>query len=123
MNLIKTMIISRISSRRPPAAGGQSESFVCTVCRKSHPFPAKAPSGLPSVVASVHNICRQNSSVQPVGSVRIGGLRIPSLIFADDVIIFASSTVAFSLHWDDLQPSGMQLELDIVYKLKRRTER
>ena len=42
------------------------------------------------------------------GVVKFCGLRIPSLLFADDVVLFASSNSDSSLHWDSLQLSVKQ---------------
>ena len=38
-------------------------------------------------------------------SVRFGDLRIASLLFADDVVLLATSDMTSSMHWGGLQPS------------------
>ena len=42
---------------------------------------------------------------QEVDRVKFNGLRIPSLLFADDVVLLTSSKGISSSHWDSSQPS------------------
>lgn len=55
-------------------------------------------SGLPFVTSSVHSVYGHNFNAQPEeGGFRYGTLSIPSLLFADDVVLLASSCMDLQL--------------------------
>ena len=74
-------------------------------------------SRLSFVTGSVHNLDRISRRSQVAEGVGFGGLRIPSLVFADDVVLFASlnSDLQFSLglfaaEWE---ATGMKISTSI----------